>query len=97
MDRKEKKSDSNVQPKDSQHPKSGGNKVEVSLHFDYSRYLTHLFSSGSGITIQGNHLHIPSLTKENSGDWECIASNGIQPDASKKITVSVRGISSFKA
>ena len=45
-----------------------------------------------GNSIHGNILHIPFLSRESSGEYECQASNGMEPTAKKKIFISVRGI-----
>ena len=42
-------------------------------------------------TTSGNILHIPSLSRESSGEYECQASNGIEPTAKKTIVISVKG------
>ena len=61
-----------------------------------SRYISFyspiLSNSLTGNLIHGNILHIPSLTKNSSGEYECQASNGIEGTVKKKIFISVRGI-----
>jgi len=50
-----------------------------------------VFKTDNDRIIHGNVLLIQSLSKESSGDWECIASNGLEPEANKRISIRLRG------
>ena len=73
------------QPKISWRRKEGQSIFEVNIHNSQNNLKTD--SSWSSL---GSTLHIPSLTKNTVGSYECIASNGIEPTAKKSIFISVK-------
>jgi len=95
-ERKENKSEWNAMRRDSLHPKSSGKELEVGSHYFILMIVSLVvFKTDNDRIIHGNVLLIQSLSKESSGDWECIASNGLQPEANKRISIRLRGTFSF--
>lgn len=49
----------------------------------------HQAASGPITSYEGEVLRIPQVTKKHMGIYFCIASNGILPSVSKRVTVTV--------